>query len=187
MDCYQDVREFISQLAEQQNVNKEPIRRAYVSPASKYRGAEMSIKVALLPEEWLIQELPRLYRERPGLMHTVLSNILTEDPELRWSLVIRAYQERQINLGKAAELLGLTELELRDRFLELGIPLRLGPADLAKAQSEVAAIRGWYQEVESIRRRSQLTEEQVAALAEEIDHAVWENVRQSVCGGRGPA
>lgn len=106
----------------------------------------MSVEVALLPEEWLIQELPRLYRERPELMHTVLSNILTEDPELCWSLVIRAYQGRQINLGKAAELLGRTELELRDRFLELGIPLRLGPADLSEAQAEVAAIRSWYRE-----------------------------------------
>jgi len=51
-------------------------------------------------------------------------------------LVLDAYLGRQINLGKAAELLGLHELELRERFLELSIPLRLGPADLAEARSE---------------------------------------------------
>jgi len=56
---------------------------------------------------------------------------------------MRSYQERRINLGKAAELLGLHELELRQRFLELGIPLRLGPADLAEARAEVEAVRAW--------------------------------------------
>jgi len=46
-------------------------------------------------------------------------------------------------LGKAAELLGLYELELRERFVKLGIPLRFGPADLAEAQAEADAIRSW--------------------------------------------
>ena len=71
-----------------------------------------------------------------GLVH--------ENPDIRWSMVIGAYQDRQINLGKAAELLELTELELRDRFVELGIPLRIGSADLAEARAEVAAIRAWF-------------------------------------------
>jgi predicted HTH domain antitoxin len=59
-------------------------------------------------------------------------------------MVVGAYQDKQINLGKAAELLGLTEHELRDRFVELGIPLRIGSADLAEARAEVAAIRAWF-------------------------------------------
>ena len=58
--------------------------------------------------------------------------------------MVKAYQARTINLGKAAEFLGLHELELKDRFLELGIPLRLGAADLAEAKAEVEAIRTWY-------------------------------------------
>ena len=77
-------------------------------------------------------------------MHSFLHNLLDESEELRWSLAVRAYQERRINLGKAAEFLGLHELELRKRFLELGIPLRLGPADLAEAKAEVDALRVWY-------------------------------------------
>ena len=59
-------------------------------------------------------------------------------------MVVGAYQDRQINLGKAAELLGMTELELRDRFIELGIPLCFGPADLAEARAEVDAMRAWF-------------------------------------------
>jgi len=34
-------------------------------------------------------------------------------------------------------------------------------------------------ELESIRRRSELTEEQAAELAREIDRAVWESVKQA--------
>ncbi len=96
------------------------------------------------PEEWLVEELPRLYRERPDLVQPFLHSLLAENEELRWSLVIRAYQERRINLGKAAELLGVHELELRERFLELGIPLRLGAADPVEARAEAEAMRTWY-------------------------------------------
>lgn len=36
-----------------------------------------------------------------------------------------------------------------------------------------------YLELESIRNRSQLTEEQAAVLAKEIDHAVWEDLKRA--------
>ena len=38
----------------------------------------------------------------------------------------------------------MTKLKLRDRFIELGIPLRIGPADLAEARAEVKAMRAWF-------------------------------------------
>lgn len=37
-------------------------------------------------------------------------------------------------------------------------------------------------EFESIRRRSQMTEEQAAELANEIDAAVWENLKSAFTG-----
>jgi predicted HTH domain antitoxin len=70
--------------------------------------------------------------------------LVEENDEIHWSVVVGAYQDKQINLGKAAELLHVTELELRDRFIELGIPLRIGPADLAEARAEVRAMRAWF-------------------------------------------
>jgi len=104
----------------------------------------MAVESATFPDEWLIDELPRLYRERPDLVHPLLRSLLDESEELRWSLAVRAYQERRINLGKAAEFLGIDEQKLRELFLELGIPLRLGPADLAEARAEAEAMRSWY-------------------------------------------
>jgi predicted HTH domain antitoxin len=104
----------------------------------------MTVNVLTFPDEWLIENLPDLYQEHPDLVSRLLHGLLTESEELRWTLVVKAYQARDINLGKAAAFLGLHELELRDRFLELGIPLRLGPADVAEARAEVEAVRAWY-------------------------------------------
>ncbi len=40
-----------------------------------------------------------------------------------------------------------------------------------------------YLELESIRRRSQLTEEQASKLANEINKAVWENLKKAFLEG----
>ena len=66
------------------------------------------------------------------------------DQELRWSRVVDAYRDGHINLGKAAELLGMHELELREHFTQLGIPLRVGPSDLAEAQAKADALGAWF-------------------------------------------
>ncbi len=104
----------------------------------------MSTRTVQPVPTWMFDELIRLSRYRPELVQGALARLLDQDPELRWALVLGAYLEHRINLGRAAELLGMHELELRDRFLELGIPLRIGPVDLDEAQAEVEALRSWY-------------------------------------------
>ncbi len=94
---------------------------------------------------WELEQLNQLYQYRPDVVRAALRRLMSEDAELRWGLVVTAYLNRQINLGKAAELLNMHELELRERFLQLGIPLRIGAADLAEAQAEVQAARSWFE------------------------------------------
>ncbi len=53
------------------------------------------------------------------------------------------YLDGEINLGKAAELLSLHRLELQNRFLMQGIPLRLGSETLEEAKAETDAIMNW--------------------------------------------
>ena len=84
---------------------------------------------------WEVDQLFKLRERQPDLFELVVQRLVQGNEDIRWSVVIGAYQDRQTNLGKAAELLGLTELELRQRFIELGIPLRIGPADLAEARA----------------------------------------------------
>lgn len=75
-----------------------------------------------------------------------LAACATESPEpnveiSRDARVLRRYLNSEINLGKAAEELGLSRLELQDRFHRLGVPLRIGPESLEDAQREIAAVR----------------------------------------------
>jgi len=61
-----------------------------------------------------------------------------DDPDVR---ALRDYLDDEISLARAAELLGLSRLELQERFLRLGVPLRLGPATLEEAWAEIKAAR----------------------------------------------
>lgn len=84
-----------------------------------------------------------LHLGRPDLVKPAIQNLLSQNHELRWVLVMGAYLEKDISLGKAAEMLDMHELALRERFIQLGIALHIGPADLAEAQAEVEALRQW--------------------------------------------
>lgn len=93
---------------------------------------------------WAFEQLSKIRRQQPEKVDEALNHLLQNDPDLRWSAVITAYLDKEISLGKAAELLGLHSLELREKFIELGIPIYLGPANLAEAQAEVDAIKTWF-------------------------------------------
>ncbi len=95
---------------------------------------------------WAMKQLARVRETRPELVDHAITGLLKADGELRWSVVLSAYLDREINLGKAAELLELHELELRARFRDLGVPLRQGSTDLAEARAEVDALEAWFAE-----------------------------------------
>lgn len=101
------------------------------------------------PPAWVFEQLVALRRSRSALVDTALQRLWLEDEQLRWALVTNAYLDQQISLGKAAELLGLHELELRDKYLQLGIPFRYGPASVEEARAEVNALREWLEDEES--------------------------------------
>jgi predicted HTH domain antitoxin len=97
------------------------------------------IKSVDLNLQWELYQLVRL--RQPDLLDMALRQVMAANEGLRWSMVVGAYLDGQISLGKAAELLNLHSLQLRERFLKLGIPLRVGPADAAEARAEVASAR----------------------------------------------
>jgi predicted HTH domain antitoxin len=66
----------------------------------------------------------------------------------RWNhdfslVVVGAYTDKEINLGKAAELLGIHRLELEEKFRTQGIPLRTGADTSEEVRAEAAAIEQW--------------------------------------------
>jgi predicted HTH domain antitoxin len=99
--------------------------------------------------DWTFAHLSKLHRQQPKLVDEALQEMIASNPDLAWSLVVSAYLDEEINLGKAAEMLGMHELQLRARFIELGIPLRIGPANKAEARAEAEALSSWFSQEDS--------------------------------------
>ncbi|OGG50267.1 MAG: hypothetical protein A3F84_18065 [Candidatus Handelsmanbacteria bacterium RIFCSPLOWO2_12_FULL_64_10] len=91
---------------------------------------------------WQIKQLEKLNEVDPELVNGAIDRLLGEDPALQEKVVTGAYLDGDINLGKAAELLGIHPMELRQRFLRRGIPVRVGAESVEALQAEVAAAEG---------------------------------------------
>lgn len=94
-------------------------------------------------QSWLYSQLAKIRQFRPELVDQVVNDALARQPELTWLVIVGAYLDGEINLGKAAELLGMHRLELQEKFVKQGIPLRLGSETPEEAAAELAAITGW--------------------------------------------
>lgn len=88
---------------------------------------------------WELEQLAKLGEEQPEILDRALRALWEHQPEVLRRVVSGAYLDQQINLSKAAEILGLTRLELQRQFLQQGIPVRMPSVDEVKA--EVEALR----------------------------------------------
>jgi hypothetical protein len=97
----------------------------------------------------IIRAVMSYYARKPdidveaGLADRALA-ALSEEQE-RYNLVLAHYMGGSISLARTAELLGLSWLTLRARFLRLDVPLRTAPADLTEAQADVEIAESWTQ------------------------------------------
>ena len=92
---------------------------------------------------WVLEQLIKVERHQPEMVEQAMRDLLSQRDDLRWSVVVGAYLDGEISLSKAAELLSMHPLALRERFIAQSIPLRLGPETLEEARAEVAAIESW--------------------------------------------
>ena len=66
-----------------------------------------------------------------------------DDPQQGYDLVLAHYLAGAISLGRAAELLNLSVLDLQFRFQRLDVPTNLGVEDEKTALNEVEAARNF--------------------------------------------
>ena len=99
-------------------------------------------------QQWTFSQLAKIRQFRPELVDEMVAEALSRQAELRWLVVVGAYLDGEINLGKAAELLGMHRLDLQAQFVKQGIPLRSGAETLEDAVAEVAAISEWNRSAE---------------------------------------
>jgi predicted HTH domain antitoxin len=92
---------------------------------------------------WALEQLGKLDEMQPDLVDDALQTLWQQSPALLRRLVIGAYLDEQISLSRAAELVGLTRLELQRQLVQEGIPIRSLSEEACRA------------EVEALRQRSQ--------------------------------
>ncbi|KCZ70980.1 uncharacterized small protein [Candidatus Methanoperedens nitroreducens] len=90
---------------------------------------------------WVIEELQKLSEIKPEAIERILEDVKNRSPDIFKSLVISAYLDEKISMGKAAEMLGITRIELQKEFNEKGIPVRVISKEDVIA--EVEAMRAW--------------------------------------------
>jgi predicted HTH domain antitoxin len=81
-----------------------------------------------------------LYPDRESAIRDALRSLLREKPQLRIELAVHRYQTEDISLAKAASLAGVSFDRMKALLVQRGVQLRLGPANEAEAQQEVAAM-----------------------------------------------
>jgi len=101
---------------------------------------------------WMLEQLVKVEQHQPEMVERAMKEMLAQQNDLRWSVVVGAYLDGEINLGKAAELLGMHRLELQERFIAQSIPVRVGPDTVEEARAELAAIESWNAEAEKARK-----------------------------------
>lgn len=91
---------------------------------------------------WQLKQLERLYEIEPDMVDTAIRELLEKESGLREKLVIGAYIDGDINFGKAAELLKIHPIKLRELFLAKGIPVRIGVESKEEIIAEGTAAKG---------------------------------------------
>jgi len=91
---------------------------------------------------WQLKQLERLYEIEPDTVDNAIAELLNKEPRLREKLIVGAYVDREINLGKAAELLGIHPVKLREQLLSKGIPVRIGVETIEEIIAEGTAAKG---------------------------------------------
>ena len=89
----------------------------------------------------LISQLQKIAQVDTGKMEQLFDLLPERMPELWRDLVIGAYLDDHINLGKAAQMLEVHPVELRREFLKEGIPVKIGVESIAQAKNDAEALK----------------------------------------------
>jgi predicted HTH domain antitoxin len=79
--------------------------------------------------DWEIRQLvkARLFPDERAVLRSAMRALFRSQPEIRQQMVVGAYTTGEISLGKAAEMLGVSQEEMKDILIESGTEIHLGP------------------------------------------------------------
>ena len=90
--------------------------------------------------EYLLKS--KVYSSKEELVEDAIRNLILTKPEYRIDIAVNAYNDDKISLGKASEIAGITQEEMKQLLLQRGIKLRLGPKSKKEIEEEIQALEG---------------------------------------------
>lgn len=95
-----------------------------------------------LPEQiaWTYRQLVRsgAFPDEAAALRSALRALFQVNPKAKLAFVASAYRDGEISLGKASELLGVSQEEMKEILVESGESLHFGPQDRAGILSDAA-------------------------------------------------
>ncbi|MBU0566424.1 UPF0175 family protein [bacterium] len=88
--------------------------------------------------DWEINQLVKaeLYPDKNAVIRNAVRALFQVQPESKLKMIITAYQSGEISIGKAAEIMGVSQEEMKDVFREVGVKLYLGPATVDELKKD---------------------------------------------------
>ena len=79
--------------------------------------------------DWFVEQLVRsgLYADPQSVWRSSLRALFEAHPEEKRRMLASAYERGDVSLGKAAELMGVSQEEMKDILRESGVDIHLGP------------------------------------------------------------
>jgi predicted HTH domain antitoxin len=132
------------ELAQQTQKILNDVQRGYMAVVE--RQGEPDVAMIDMIDYGIMRAALRYFIERPavernpGLAESTLDESNIQE---RFDLVLSHYLAGVISLGRAAELLNLPIIALRNRFSRLHVPLYSGSIDMDDVHAEVQAALAW--------------------------------------------
>ena len=83
----------------------------------------------------------RLFPDEQSVLRSAMRSLFEAKPELKRKMVVTAYTNGEISLGKAAQIMGVSQEEMKDIIRETGGQIHLGPLTLDELKQDVANAR----------------------------------------------
>ncbi|MGA2378524.1 MAG: UPF0175 family protein [Spirochaetia bacterium] len=89
--------------------------------------------------EWEINQLvkARLFPDEQSVLRSAMRSLFEAKPELKRKMVVAAYTNGDISLGKAAQIMSVSQEEMKDIIPETGGQIHLGPLTIDELKQDI--------------------------------------------------
>jgi predicted HTH domain antitoxin len=87
-----------------------------------------------------------IFKSGEEVIRDALRHLTQAHPEYRTRLALYQYQKREISVGKAAELAGVSFEQMKEILIQRGIRSGLGPETIEEVKEEYKALENYLNE-----------------------------------------